>query len=69
MIRAGVGYSHNLSTAEATEQAVTMAMSNAKIAKSDLVFVFATVNYASEYQQIFEGIKDISGSDCLFGCS
>ena len=69
MIRAGVGYSHNLSTAEATEQAVTMAMSNAKIAKSDLVFVFATVNYASEYQQIFEGIKDISGSDCLVGCS
>ena len=69
MIRAGVGYSHNNSTVEAIEQAVTTAMSNAKIAKADLVFVFATVNYVSEYQQIFRGIKDISGSDCLVGCS
>ena len=69
MIRAGVGYSHNNSTVEAIEQAVTTAMSNAKIAKADLVFVFATINYASEYQQIFKGVKDISGSDCLVGCS
>jgi len=69
MIRAGVGYSHNNSTVEAIEQAVTTAMSNAKIAKADLVFVFATIDYASEYQQIFKGVKDISGSDCLVGCS
>ena len=61
MIRAGVGYSHNNSTVEAIEQAVTTAMSNAKIAKADLVFVFATIDYASEYQQIFKGVKDISG--------
>ena len=40
MIRAGVGHSLSASGSEAAEQATTMAMGKAKLAKADLAFVF-----------------------------
>jgi small ligand-binding sensory domain FIST len=69
MIRAGVGHSLSTLTPEAVEQATTMAMSKAKLAKADLAFVFATVDYQGEYERLFEGVREISGCDHLIGCS
>ena len=69
MIRAGVGHSLNASGLEAAEQATTMAMGKAKLAKADLVFVFATADYQSEYTQVCEEVQRISGCEHLIGCS
>ena len=69
MIRAGVGHSLSASASEAAEQATTMAMGKAKLAKADLAFVFATVDYQREYTELFERIREVSGCEHLIGCS
>ena len=69
MIRVGVGHSQDLSTADAAERATLMAMGNAGIAKADLAIVFATINYQTEYEQLYQAVLANSGCDELIGCS
>ena len=69
MIHVGVGHSHDLSTADAAEHATRMAMSNAGIAKADLAIVFATINYQTEYEQLYQAVQANSSCDELIGCS
>ena len=69
MIRVGVGHSQDLSTADAAERATLMAMGNAGIAKADLAIVFATINYQTEYEQLYQAVQTNSGCDELIGCS
>ncbi len=68
MIHVGVGHSHNLSTAGAAA-ATRMAMGNAGIAKADIAIVFATINYQTEYDQLYQGVHAYSSCDELIGCS
>ena len=69
MIHVGVGHSHELSTMEAAERATRMAMGNAGIAKADLAIVFATINYQTEYQELYQAVQVNSSCDELIGCS
>ena len=69
MIRVGVGHSQDLSTADAAERATLMAMGNAGIAKADLAIVFATINYQTEYEQLYQAVLANSSCDELIGCS
>ncbi|MDE0040703.1 MAG: hypothetical protein OXT74_01595, partial [Candidatus Poribacteria bacterium] len=69
MMRVGVGQSHRTVLADAIEDAATMAMGNAQLAKADLAIVFATVDYQADYGQLFRTIHEISGCDHLVGCS
>ena len=69
MIHVGVGHSQSLSTAEAAERATLMAMGNAGIAKADLAIVFATINYQTEYETLYETVQANANCDELVGCS
>lgn len=69
MIHVGVGHSHDISTADAAEHATLMAMSNAGIAKADIAIVFATINYQTEYEQLYQAVQANSSCDELIGCS
>ena len=69
MIRVGVGHSQDLSTADAAERATLVAMGNAGIAKADLAIVFATINYQTEYEQLYQAVQANSSCDTLIGCS
>ena len=69
MIHVGVGHSHDLSTTGAAEEATRMAMGNAGIAKADIAIVFATINYQTEYEQLYQGVHAYSSCDELIGCS
>ena len=69
MIHVGVGHSQELSTADAAERATLMAMGNAGIAKADLAIVFATINYQTEYEQLYQAVLANSSCDELIGCS
>ena len=69
MIHVGVGHSQSLSTTEAAERATLMAMGNAGIAKADLAFVFATINYQTEYEALYRAVQSNSNCDELIGCS
>ena len=69
MIHVGVGHSQSLSTAEAAERATLMAMGNAGIAKADLAIVFATINYQTEYEDLYQAVQSNSSCDELIGCS
>ena len=69
MIHVGVGHSQSLSTAEAAERATLMAMGNAGIAKADLAIVFATINYQTEYEDLYQAVHSNSNCDELIGCS
>ena len=69
MIHVGVGHSHDLSTAEAAERATRMAMGNAGIAKADIAIVFATINYQTEYEQLYQAVHANSSCEELIGCS
>ena len=69
MIHVGVGHSQEPSTADAAERATLMAMGNAGIAKADLAIVFATINYQTEYEQLYQAVQANSGCDELIGCS
>ena len=69
MIHVGVGHSHNLSTARAAEEATRMAMGNAGIAKANIAIVFATINYQTEYEQLYQAVHAYSSCDELIGCS
>ena len=69
MIHVGVGHSHDLSTTGAAEQATRMAMGNAGIAKADIAIVFATINYQTEYEQLYQAVHSYSSCDELVGCS
>jgi len=69
MIHVGVGHSQSLSTAEAAARATRMAMGNAGIAKADLAIVFATINYQSEYHELYQAVQANSSCDELIGCS
>ena len=69
MIHVGVGHSQSLSTAEAAERATLMAMGNAGIAKADLAIVFATINYQTEYEDLYQAVYANSSCDELVGCS
>ena len=69
MIHVGVGHSQDLSTADAAEHATLMAMGNAGIAKADLAIVFATINYQTEYEQLYQAVQANSSCDELIGCS
>ena len=69
MMRVGVGQSQRTALADALEDAVTIAMGNAQLAKADLAVVFATVDYQADYGQLFHTIHEVSGCDHLVGCS
>lgn len=69
MMRVGVGQSHRTVLADALEDAATMAMGNAQLAKADLAVVFATVDYQADYGGLFHTIHEISGCDHLVGCT
>ena len=69
MIHVGVGHSHDLSTVEAAERATRVAMGNAGIAKADIAIVFATINYQTEYEQLYQSVHANSSCDELIGCS
>ena len=69
MIHVGVGHSQSLSTAEAAERATLMAMGQAGIAKADLAIVFATINYQTEYEDLYRVVQSNSSCDELIGCS
>ena len=69
MIHVGVGHSQSLSTTEAAERATLMAMGNAGIAKADLAIVFATINYQTEYEDLYQAVHSNSNCDELIGCS
>ncbi len=69
MMRVGVGHSQRSVLADALEEAATMAMGNARLAKADLAVVFATVDYRADYGQLFQTVHEISGCDHLVGCS
>ena len=69
MIHVGVGHSHDLSTAEAAEHATRLAMANAGIAKADIAIVFATINYQTEYQQLYQAVHANSSCEELVGCT
>ena len=68
-MRVGVGQSQRTVLADALEDATTIAMGNAQLAKADLAVVFATVDYRADYGQLFHTIHEISGCDHLVGCS
>lgn len=69
MIHVGVGHSQSLSTSEAAERATLMAMGNAGIAKADLAIVFATLNYQTEYEHLYQAVHSNANCDDLIGCS
>ena len=69
MIHVGIGHSHDLSTAGAAEEATRAAMGNAGIAKADIAIVFATINYQTEYEQLYQAVHAYSSCDELIGCS
>ena len=69
MIHVGVGHSQEPSAADAAERATLMAMGNAGIAKADLAIVFATINYQTEYEQLYQAVLANSSCDELIGCS
>ena len=69
MMRVGVGQSQRTALADALEDAATIAMGNAQLAKADLAVVFATVDYQADYGQLFRTIHEVSGCDHLVGCS
>lgn len=69
MIHVGVGHSQSLSTTEAAERATLMAMGNAGIAKADLAIVFATINYQTEYEDLYQAVQSNANCDELIGCS
>lgn len=69
MIHVGVGHSQSLSTSEAAERATLMAMGNAGIAKADLAIVFATLNYQTEYEHLYQAVHANANCDELIGCS
>ena len=69
MIHVGVGHSQSLSTSEAAERATLMAMGNAGIAKADLAIVFATLNYQTEYEHLYQAVHSNANCDELIGCS
>ncbi len=69
MIHVGVGHSQSLSTSEAAERATVMAMGNAGIAKADLAIVFATLNYQTEYESLYQAVHSNANCDELIGCS
>ena len=69
MIHVGVGHSQSLSTSEAAERATLMAMGNAGIAKADLAIVFATLNYQTEYESLYQAVHSNANCDELIGCS
>lgn len=69
MIHVGVGHSQSLSTTEAAERATLMAMGNAGIAKADLAIVFATINYQTEYKDLYRAVQSNANCDELIGCS
>ena len=69
MIHVGVGHSHDLSTVEAAERATHMAMSNAGIAKADIAIVFATINYQTEYEQLYQAVLANANCEELIGCT
>jgi len=69
MIHVGVGHSHDLSTAEAAEHATRLAMANAGIAKADIAIVFATINYQTEYEQLYQAVHANSSCEELVGCT
>lgn len=69
MIHVGVGHSQSLSTTEAAERATLMAMGNAGIAKADLAIVFATINYQTEYEDLYRAVQSNANCDELIGCS
>ena len=69
MIHVGVGHSQSLSTVEAAERATLMAMGNAGIAKADLAIVFATINYQTEYEDLYKAVQSNANCAELIGCS
>ena len=69
MMRVGVGQSQRTILADALEDATTMAMGNAQLAKADLAVVFATAEYQEDFGELFHTIHEISGCDHLVGCS
>lgn len=69
MIHVGVGHSHDLSTAEAAEHATRLAMANAGIAKADIAIVFATINYQTEYEQLYQAVHANASCEELVGCT
>jgi len=69
MIKAGVGSSKNSDGLAAAREAAIKALSKAEIKKADLVIVFSTFHHRNNYQKILLIITEITGTECISGCS
>ncbi len=69
MIKVGTGQSSNPSTAQAVEEAAGQAMTSAGLNQADSVLVFFTVDHAGNRQELITGLRQISKTDRIVGCS
>ncbi|MFQ5539858.1 MAG: FIST N-terminal domain-containing protein, partial [Candidatus Binatia bacterium] len=69
MLRVGTGQSSNSSTAQAVEEAAGQAMTSAGLSQADFVLVFFTVDHVPNRQELITGLRQISRTDRIIGCS
>ncbi len=69
MIKVGSGQSSNPSTSQAVEEAAGQAMSRAGLNQADLLLVFFTVDYLPNRKELTMGLRQISKTDQIVGCS
>ncbi len=69
MLQVGAGQSSNHSTERAIEEAATQAMSRAGIDRADLALVFSTVDHLPAYEKLIAGLRKITRTNEISGCS
>jgi small ligand-binding sensory domain FIST len=68
-MQAGAGYSGERSAKVAATRATEAALERAGVDRTDLAVVFATPNYQSEYRELLEAVRAVSGAPSLVGCT
>ncbi|HWH75754.1 MAG TPA: FIST N-terminal domain-containing protein [Candidatus Binatus sp.] len=69
MIRAGVGQSHNASTAIAVDEAVAQALAQTDSDRADAAVVFFSAEHAAHGDELAKAIRRAAGTDRIVGCS
>ncbi|MER3447063.1 MAG: hypothetical protein C4291_09560 [Candidatus Dadabacteria bacterium] len=69
MIKAGVGYSVNENSEEATREAAFQAMEHGGLEKADWALVFCTFPHRSSYKDILKSVCKITQTTNVVGCS
>ncbi|MCH7914309.1 MAG: hypothetical protein IH856_14925, partial [Deltaproteobacteria bacterium] len=69
MIKVGSGQSSNPSTSQAVQEATGQAMSRAGLNQADLILVFFTVDHLPNRKELTLGLRQISKTDQIVGCS